>query len=221
MCVHSSQSWGARGAELKIANYHRARYNCRREWNELVQLLAQNQTLSERKQILPFFKQRRDLSIFISEFFPKIKKPDLFAHEYEIYGDFIADLVIGDSTTHHYLLVEFEDGKPESIFVKKGNKSTPDWSPRIEAALSQLVDWLWKLEDMRSTADFQNTFGTRSATFEDLIIIGKDMNLALQEIDRLKWRMDRTRIDSKGISCLSFNQLSEELNFYLTTRYNV
>ena len=170
---------------------------------------------------MPFFKQRRDLSIFISEFFPKIKKPDLFAHEYEIYGDFIADLVIGDSTTHHYLLVEFEDGKPESIFVKKDNKSTPDWSPRIEAAFSQLVDWLWKLEDMRSTADFQNTFGTRSAAFEGLIIIGKDMNFALQEIDRLKWRMDRTRIDSKGISCLSFNQLSEELNFYLTTRYNV
>ncbi|MFM7440063.1 MAG: Shedu immune nuclease family protein [Snowella sp.] len=195
--------------------------NCRREWNELVQLLAQNQTLSEKKHILPFFKQRRALSIFISEFFPKIKKPDFFAHEYEIYRDFIADLVIGDSTTHHYLLVEFEDGKPGSIFVKKGNKSTPDWSPRIEAAFSQLVDWLWKLEDMRSTADFQNTFGSRSATFEGLIIIGKDMNLAPQEIDRLKWRMDRTRIDSKGISCLSFNQLSEELNFYLTTRYNV
>jgi hypothetical protein len=129
--------------------------------------------------------------------------------------------VIGDSTTHHYLLVEFEDGKPESIFVKKGNKSTPDWSPRIEAAFSQLVDWLWKLEDMRSTADFQNTFGNRRATFEGLIIIGKDMDLAPQEIDRLKWRMDRTMIDSNPISCVSFNQLSEDLNFYLTTRYNV
>jgi hypothetical protein len=116
--------------------------NCRKEWNEFVQLLAQNQTLSEQKHILPFFKQRRDLSIFISEFFPKIKKPDVFAHAYEIYGDFIADLVIGDSITHHYLLVEFEDGKPESIFVKKRTKSTPDWSPRIEAAFSQLVDWL-------------------------------------------------------------------------------
>jgi hypothetical protein len=195
--------------------------NCRKEWNEFVQLLAQNQTLSERNHILPFFKQSRDLSIFIGEFFSKIKKPDVFAHEYEIYRDFIADLVIGDSVTNHYLLVEFEDGKPESIFLKKGNKSTPDWSPRIEAAFSQLVDWLWKLEDMRSTADFQNTFGTRRATFEGLIIIGKDMNLAPQEADRLKWRMDRTMIDSNPISCISFNQLSEDLNFYLTTRYNV
>jgi hypothetical protein len=43
--------------------------NCRKEWNEFVQLLAQNQTLSERNHILPFFKQSRDLSIFIGEFF--------------------------------------------------------------------------------------------------------------------------------------------------------
>jgi len=74
---------------------------------------------------------------------------------------------------------------------------------------------------MRSTADFQNTFGIRRATFEGLIIIGKDMNLEPQEIDRLKWRMDETKINSKSISCLSFNQLSDEINFYLTTRYNV
>ena len=26
LCVHSSQSWGARGAKLKNENYHRARY---------------------------------------------------------------------------------------------------------------------------------------------------------------------------------------------------
>ena len=156
-----------------------------------------------------------------SSYFSQIKKPDVFAHEYEIYGDFVADLVIGDSTTHHYLLVEFEDGKPESIFVKKKYKSTPNWSPRIEAAFSQLIDWLWKLEDMRSTADFQNTFGSRRAKFQGLIIIGKDMNLASQEIDRLKWRMDRTMIDSNAVSCVSFDELSQDLNHWLTNYYNV
>lgn len=33
-------------------------------------------------------------------------EPDTFAHEYEIYGDF----VVGDSFRHRYLLVEFENG---------------------------------------------------------------------------------------------------------------
>ncbi len=183
---------------------------CRDEWNDFAQLLADHQILSEKEHILPFFKRNHNLSILICSYFPQIKKPDLFAHEYEIYGDFIADLVIGDSETHRYLLVEFEDGRPDSIFTKKRNKSTPDWSPRIEAAFSQLVDWLWKLEDMRSTADFHNTFGSRRAKFQGLIIIGKDMNLEPQEIDRLKWRMDRTMIDSNAISCVSFNELCED-----------
>lgn len=195
--------------------------NCRTELNDFIELLNKNKTLRERNDVLPFFKDHVNLSVLISSYFPQIKIPDVFAHEYGIYGDFIADLIIGDSITHHYLLVEFEDGSPESIFVKKKNKSTPDWSPRIEAAFSQLVDWLWKLEDMRSTADFQNTFGSRRAKFQGLIIIGKDMNLDRQELDRLEWRMDRTMIDSNAVSCISFNQLSTDLDFWLTKYYNV
>jgi hypothetical protein len=74
---------------------------------------------------------------------------------------------------------------------------------------------------MRSTADFQNTFGSRRAKFQGLIIIGKDMNLASQEIDRLKWRMDRTMIDSNAVSCVSFDELSQDLNHWLTNYYNV
>ncbi len=205
----------------ELTKYSFDAQNCRIEWNDFVQLLSQNKTLSERNNILPFFKQHRDLSILICSYFSQIKKPDLFAHEYEIYGDFIADLIIGDSKTHHYLLVEFEDGRPDSIFAKRKNKSTPDWSPRIEAAFSQLVDWFWKLEDMRSTADFQNTFGSRRAKFHGLIIIGKEMNLAPQEMDRLKWRMDRTMIDSNAISCVSFDELREDLNYWLTHYYHV
>lgn len=194
---------------------------CRAEWNDFSKLLASKQTLSERKDILPFFKNRRDLSLLICNYFPMIKNPDRFAHEYSIDGDFVADLVVGDSSAHKYLLVEFENGSADSIFKQKGKKATPDWAPRFEGAYSQLIDWLWKLEDKRSTADFVNTFGNRRATFQALIIIGKDMNLSPQEIDRLNWRVDRTKIDSNSISIVSFNQLWEDLDFWLGAYENV
>jgi hypothetical protein len=194
---------------------------CRTEWMDFSNLLASKPVLSEQKDVLPFFKQRQNLSLLICNYFPKIKVPDQYAHEYEIYGDFIADLVIGDSSVHHYLLVEFEDGAADSVFKQKGKKATPDWAPRFEGAYSQLVDWLWKLEDMRSTQDFLNTFGSRRATFQGLIIIGKDMNLAVQEQDRLKWRLDKTMIDSNAISSVSFNQLSNDLDHWLTTYHGV
>lgn len=93
--------------------------NCRLEWNDFDALLRTKETLSERKDVLPFFKKRYDLSILICSYIPNIKKPDVFAHEFQINGDFVADLIIGDSRTHNYLLVEFEDGRPDSIFMQK------------------------------------------------------------------------------------------------------
>jgi hypothetical protein len=194
---------------------------CRSEWIALTKMLTSNPTLSEQKDVLPFFKNSKNLSLLICSYFPKIKTPDLFAHEYEIDGDFVADLVVGDSKVHHYLLVEFENGAADSVFKQKGKKATPDWAPRFEGAYSQLIDWLWKLEDKRSTADFVNTFGSRRATFQGLIVIGKGMNLSLQEKDRLKWRMDRTMIDSNAISAVSFDELAEDLDHWLKTYYGV
>lgn len=193
----------------------------RSEWNDFSNLLATKSTLSEQKDVLPFFKSRKNLSLLICNYFPNIKKPDRFAHEFEIYGDFVADLVVGDSASKHYLLVEFENGDPNSVFVTKGKKATPDWAPRFESAHSQLADWLWKLEDMRSTADFQNTFGSRRATFQALIVIGKGMQLSDQEVDRLKWRTSRTKIDSNTIECVSFDELSVDLDHWLSTYHGV
>lgn len=194
---------------------------CRAEWNAYTALLHSKPVLSERADVLPFFKTRRDLSLLICNYFPKIKTPDRFAHEYVIYGDFIADLVVGDSSVHHYLLVEFENGARDSVFRKRAARATLDWAPRFEGAYSQLVDWLWKLEDMRSTADFVATFGSRRATFQGLIVIGKDMQLSPQERDRLKWRMDRTLIDSNAISSVSFNELGDDFDHWLRAYHGV
>jgi hypothetical protein len=194
---------------------------CRMEWNDFAKLIASKPVLSEQKDVLPFFKKRQDLSLLICNYFPKIKTPDRFAHEYEIDGDFVPDLVVGDSSVHQYLLVEFENGTADGVFKQKGKKATPDWAPRFEGAYSQLTDWLWKLEDKRSTADFVNTFGSRRAKFQGLIVIGKDMNLSQQEQDRLKWRMDRTMIDSSAISSISFNELSDDLDHWLKAFHGV
>jgi len=194
---------------------------CRTEWNAFDTLLNAKANLSERKDVLPFFKSRSDLSLLICNYFPKIKKPDRIAHEFEIYGDFVADLIVGDSAQRRYLLVEFEDGRPDSVFKQKGKKATPDWATRFENAYSQLVDWLWKLEDMRSTAHFASTFGSRRAKFQGLIIIGKGMKLLPQEEDRLEWRMERTKIDSNAVSVVSFEGLREDLDFWLKTYHGV
>jgi hypothetical protein len=74
---------------------------CRREWNDYTALLASKPVLSERRDVLPFFTTREDLSLLICNYFPKIKTADRIAHEFGIYGDFTADLIVGDSSVHH------------------------------------------------------------------------------------------------------------------------
>ena len=195
--------------------------NARIQWNELDLLLKTKTNLRERDDVLPFFRTRDDISMLSCYYVPRIKNPNQITHEFRIQGDFVADLVVGDSTARKFLLIEFENGTPDSIFRQKGAKATKDWSPRLESAYSQLVDWLWKLEDMRSTADFQNTFGSRRVEFEGIIILGKDVVLTAGEEDRLKWRMDRTRIDSNKVSVITFNEFLEDCNHWLTNYHGV
>ena len=184
-------------------------------------MLKAKPILSEARDVLPFFNARVDLSLLIGNYFPSIRNVDVHAHEFQIYGDFRADLVVGDFATGNFLLVEFEDGSPESIFQSGGARANPDWARRFEAAYSQLIDWLWKLEDMRVTVDFEHTFGRRDAKFQGLIVAGKDMNLAPQEQARLKWRVDKVMVDSKAVSCVSFNDLATDLDYYLSKYYGV
>lgn len=188
----------------------------RSEWNNYDSLLQNNSELAERKDVLPFFKKSHNLSLLIGKYYPNaLINPDCFAHEFGIYGDFIADLIVGDSKTHQYVLIEFENGNPNSIFKKPTSTGKIDWASRFEGAYSQLIDWLWKLEDMRSTSDFTHTFGNRRAKFHGLIVIGKNMNLASQEQNRLDWRLDKTRIDSKEIAVISFDQLLTDFDDWL------
>lgn len=95
----------------------------RDEWNGFDRLLESKEQLSEKDDILPFFKISLNISLLIGSYFPNIRKCDVLAHEYPIYGDFRADLIVGDSDRREYLLVEFENGAKDSLFRRIGTKA--------------------------------------------------------------------------------------------------
>lgn len=116
--------------------------------------------------------------------------------------------------------MEFENASASGIF--QGKKAKRAWSRRFEGAFSQLVDWLWKLEDQRSTSDFEHTFGKRTASFQGLIVVGKGMTLSASEHARLRWRNDRVMIDSKRVEVLTFDEgLMADFDFWLGKYYGV
>lgn len=182
---------------------------CIAELEEFEKLLEQEKLL-ESHDILPFFKRNLHLSAFVASYVAEIVRFDRIKHEFTFFGDFRADLVVGDSVNKTYCFIEFEDATQNSIFVNKG-RSTSDWSPRFEHGFSQIVDWFWKLDDFKNTAQFRAIFDSDSINLYGMLIIGRDSFLSPIDKNRLRWRLNKVLIDSQKIICITFDQLARDL----------
>ncbi len=84
--------------------------------DEFGRYLEDHPRLGERKEILPFFRGRHPLAASLGSINPALNTPDRIAFEYDLFGDFSCDLVVGDSRRKAYSFIEFEDGGPASAF---------------------------------------------------------------------------------------------------------
>ncbi|MBD2180200.1 DUF4263 domain-containing protein [Planktothrix sp. FACHB-1355] len=188
---------------------------CRSQISDLQQLLQSRRGLSERDDIIPFFRERQHLSAFLSCYNPNIIRRDRIAFEYDIFGDFACDLAVGDYVNKSYCFVEFEEAAANSIFLGKPGRSTPEWSPRFERGLSQIIDWFWKLNDLERTDDFENRFNSKTINYIGLLVIGRDESIEIRERRRLEWRQEKTIVNSKHIHCVTYDKLCRDLASYI------
>jgi hypothetical protein len=185
------------------------------ELSKFKTLLNSANGLSEQSDLLPLFKTNQHLCALMGQLYNSVVVPDLIAYEYDLFGDFTCDFVIGDSRTKAFCFIEFEDAKPDSIF-KTTNRATSEWSNRFEHGFSQFVDWIYKLHDTEKTNAFADRFGAHSIEFMGALIIGRSQYLTPAEQQRLKWRQKYVLINSQRIRCLTFDDLLEELELKLT-----
>ncbi len=83
---------------------------CRAELKDYDLLLTKSE-LSEKHDILPFFESHDHLSALVGMLNRSIGRIDKLGHEYDIFGDFRCDLVIGYALKYAYILFEFEDAR--------------------------------------------------------------------------------------------------------------
>ena len=74
-----------------------------------------------------------------------------------------------------------------------------------------MVDWFFRLDDLRDTTDFQNAFGDREIEYDGLLVLGRDEALEEREKRRLIWRKKYVQIHAKTIHCITFDQLCKDL----------
>ncbi len=173
-------------------------------------------TLNERESVLKFFQGHPHLGALIGNVDRNMGHVDRIAFEFDFFGDYAADLAVGDSRKGHYCFVEFENAAPDSIFKKVGRKASLEWSNRFEHGYSQIIDWFWKLHDLARTEAGRARFGHGGAfNYSGLLVIGRSDGLAELERQRLEWRRNKVVVDSKVIRCVTFDELYEDLRFQL------
>jgi Domain of unknown function (DUF4263) len=135
---------------------------------------------------------------------------DKIAFEFDVFGDFRCDLVIGNSQTQNYCFVEFEDASEKSVFVKKSAKFQSEFAPRFEHGYSQIADWFYKMHHSSAT-HLEERFGNHHINYSGILIIGRDAYLSASERKRLTWRYLRTVVDSKSILTFTYDEIFEFL----------
>lgn len=69
------------------------------------------------------------------------------------------------------------------------------------------MDWLWKIDDLKRTDTLDIAFGGRVGNYNGMLIIGRDEFVKDDCKSRLRWRVENTRINSKAIICLTYDEL--------------
>jgi hypothetical protein len=184
---------------------------CKKELLAFKTLLDGKPTLNEHDDIRPFFKANRHLAAMVGSYNPRINGFDRIADEFDLFGDYSCDLVVGDSTSHNFCFVEFEDASPNSIFTKKRGKATPEWSPRFDHGFSQILDWFAILEDQKRTAQFKSKFGADVIQYVGLLVIGRRHFLNNTQYDRLRWRSEHVQVGARQVNCITFDELYQTL----------
>lgn len=190
---------------------------CKTELAELKEVLASTHFEKEREHILPFFYQRKHLCLAIGYSHPEMGFTDLCKTEYDL-GKFSCDLALGNWEERKFLLVEFEDAKENSIFKSLANRRTSEWGTRLEHGVSQIIDWIYALQDMSQTNDYKDRFGYdygKPAQFSYLLIIGRSDYLSQAEKERLTWRVKHMKICSETILIMTFDELVNKIEKFI------
>jgi hypothetical protein len=170
---------------------------CQRELDSFEKLLKRRAVLKERKHIKRFFRRNRQLSLLLGLYAPP-GPADVLADEFDIFGNYVADMVVGNSKVRAYCMVEFEEGGPKSIFAGRNGK-TRAFSKLFNQGFSQLVG---------------------PCRFHGLLVIGRSSGLSdRKETNRLLWRRNNIVVNGHSMQCVTYDQLFDELHYFLTQRY--
>jgi hypothetical protein len=161
----------------------------------------------ERADFLPFFGAHHHLCAFLATFNNGVRQADHVAYEFPLWGDFVCDVVTGSRLDGAFVFVEFEDASATSIFRAVAGRKVSRWGARAEAGLSQVTDWLFRLDSARNTHEMEREFGNRQVRPVGLVVVGRRAEVSSYDALRLNWRSENTVIGGSRIAIMTYDDL--------------
>lgn len=180
------------------------------ELAEFKKFLDDNPEFSE-TAVVSLLKTKLNLCCLLASMIAGVPKADVYKFEFQIQGVFWADLVVGHLQKQRFVLVEFEDGKTNSLFGPKETNQMRDWSSRFEHGFGQLVDWAWASADVGNTRVFQNAFECTDVYPIFVLICGRDAFMNVTERQRFNWRTENVGLGGAKATCLTYDGLFQFL----------
>jgi hypothetical protein len=81
------------------------------------------------------------------------------------------------------------------------------WGARVEAGLSQIADWLFRLDGARNTNEMEREFGSRQVRPVGLVVAGRRSEVTSYDYARLNWRSENTVIGGSKIAIMTYDDL--------------
>ena len=161
------------------------------------------------KQVLGEIAIRRQMACLLG-YTILMPAPDLIKFEFEVKGLFRADLVVGNDKSRKFVLVEFEDGKEDSLF-KGGTKKYRYWSPRLEHGFGQLLDWGWAKHTHPGDVAFTNSFGGKVLDDCYVVVCGRNPKPGSLEEERFDFRRTRLHLNGVPLQLYTYDNLIDAM----------
>jgi hypothetical protein len=177
-----------------------------REINEFRDFLATNPR-SERTHFLPFFAAHLQLGAYLATLNDKVGAGTHVETEVSLWGDFTCDLVAGSLEDRAFVFVEFEDAAETSLFRRQEGRKNSHWGMRVEHAVSQVIDWLFRISSEGASDRMERDFGARHITPMGLVVVGRSAEVSDYDRNRLDWRSKHSIVGGARLAIVTYDDL--------------
>ncbi len=182
--------------------------------------MLENEANNEGKAyLLAFFNQHPALILVMSDFVSmSYMAIDALEFEFELSQNLTCDVAFGSSEHNTYCLAKLGSLDRNALF-NNNQDNRGEFSNQFERNYGQIIDWLYEIDRIkRLPSEVTPLFASENPNISVLLIIGRSEFLSQDEQDRLKWRVEKTWIDSVNIKCITYDALLEHFKFIIERR---